>query len=1066
MSSNRIIISRRGKTVADFPDVAAQWHPTKNGDVTPEMVMAGSEKKYWWRCKGGHEWEARVGNRTRGNGCPYCIGYKVSNTNSLASHYPYIAAQWHPTKNGDVAPEMVTAFSDKKCWWQCKEGHEWEAVVASRTRGRGCSYCSGHKVSNTNSLASRYPDISAQWHPTKNCDVTPEMMVAGSHKKYWWQCKEGHEWEARVGDRTRGNGCSCCNRGWMVSAIRAFVASLIPHLSTLSPADYYICAEQNGLLYTQGKSKGFVKALLTGKAKNEDLINFANGESSYVDDILANESLLTEQEDTIANDIIDSVIVPIYDKDCDGIIPLPIVEARDALAFLDHPVIRSADSEAVMYFKASALDKIWNHVYENESEAVVQAEKCVGDIYLNETRDVFLAEYGAARALRIPKGYAFKVEGVPTQPNLMQRLVATRIRERRRYGNWSTAGAGKTLSAILATRVVGAQLSIICCPNSVVGYWHQAIQNAFPKSAVQTKTWDPKWEGSHPRYLIQNYEQFQQPDSEEKLKTFLDREQLDFIIIDEIHFAKQRHSENFSQRKRLVMALVTVATEKKPDVCVLGMSATPVINNLQEGRSLIELVTGEEHNDIDTKATVSNCISLYKKLMVLGTRYSPNYKMQFNKQIIDVDCSHMLDKIQALQFNNGPLALERILTEVRLPSILQQLQPGRKTLIYSYYIDGIDEMLVTAVKAAGYKVGLFTSNEKSGLDGFLHRDVDVLIGSSAISFGVDGLQHVCKRIIINVLPWTHSEYQQIVGRIYRQGQRAEQVDIIIPVTYAEVNGQRWSYCDSKLARINYKKSIADAAVDGIIPEGSLRSAAQAHADLMSWLKRLDRGEENQITRRKITVPLNTSNKASVRRRLGKYGDFSRMNARWNATGSGKLHEALLKDPTEWEQYHTLYRQACESWSIVPYKEVIEWASHHKNFTIGDFGCGEALLAEALSDRHVVHSFDHVAINDHVIATDIAHTQLDSECLDVAVFSLSLMGANFTDYLREAHRTLKFDGRLLIWEGLNRFSDSTIFCRDLEKIGFRCYLPREQGSFLCIEARKTERAPDPDIRLAF
>ena len=83
--------------------------------------------------------------------------------------------------------------------------------------------------------------------------------------------------------------------------------------------------------------------------------------------------------------------------------------------------------------------------------------------------------------------------------------------------------------------------------------------------------------------------------------------------------------------------------------------------------------------------------------------------------------------------------------------------------------------------------------------------------------------------------------------------------------------------------------------------------------------------------------------------------------------------------------------------MVPFQEVIAWAKRREGYVIGDFGCGEALLAAAIGDRHVVHSFDHVAINDRVLAGDMAHTPLENESLDVAVFSLSLMGANFTDY---------------------------------------------------------------------
>ena len=58
-----------------FPDVAGQWHPSLNGDLTPDRVVAGSDKKFWWKCPvaDDHEWEASGNTRTgRGSGCPEC----------------------------------------------------------------------------------------------------------------------------------------------------------------------------------------------------------------------------------------------------------------------------------------------------------------------------------------------------------------------------------------------------------------------------------------------------------------------------------------------------------------------------------------------------------------------------------------------------------------------------------------------------------------------------------------------------------------------------------------------------------------------------------------------------------------------------------------------------------------------------------------------------------------------------------------------------------------------------------------------------------------------------------
>jgi hypothetical protein len=229
---------------------------------------------------------------------------------------------------------------------------------------------------------------------------------------------------------------------------------------------------------------------------------------------------------------------------------------------------------------------------------------------------------------------------------------------------------------------------------------------------------------------------------------------------------------------------------------------------------------------------------------------------------------------------------------------------------------------------------------------------------------VDGLQNVCNKLIINVLPWTNAEFEQLKGRIYRQGQARDKVTMVIPITFANVNGQRWSWCDSKMQRLRFKKSIADAAVDGVVPEGHLRTPAQAMQDVMGWLKRLDAGDVQVIERPKIRVPLpDTDDKAEVKR-LRAYGDFSKMNNRWNTTGSMKTHDRLQKNPEEWEQYHTLYREARKDWTVVPFEELIRWCNLRSDYVIGDFGCGEAKLGEALTDKHTVHSFDHVAIIEH------------------------------------------------------------------------------------------------------
>ncbi len=128
------------------PKVAAQWHPTKNGHLTPNDYPHGSEARAWWLCPKGpdHEWDAPIYSRTgaKGHGCPFCAGKRVSITNSLESLFPAIAAQWHPKLNGKLRPSEVTAHVSKSVWWLCNCGHEWQSAVKNRTkRLSGCPSC-------------------------------------------------------------------------------------------------------------------------------------------------------------------------------------------------------------------------------------------------------------------------------------------------------------------------------------------------------------------------------------------------------------------------------------------------------------------------------------------------------------------------------------------------------------------------------------------------------------------------------------------------------------------------------------------------------------------------------------------------------------------------------------------------------------------------------------------------------------------------------------------------------------------------------------------------------------
>ena len=227
-----------GRSFADrFPDTAAEWHPTLNDELTPNQVGYASNRRAWWRCSTcAHEWSAVINSRAKGAGCPECKRRTTGQKNavpkpghSLAERFPELAAEWHPERNYPLTPEQISAKSGRRVWWRCQPAsHEWEAPVFSRANGSGCKHCATIRAASVNSvpkpgqsLAERDPEIAAQWHPTLNGSLTASDVTWRSGKSVWWQCDQGHPWQATIHNRVKARGCPQCTLwGTSVEEIR------------------------------------------------------------------------------------------------------------------------------------------------------------------------------------------------------------------------------------------------------------------------------------------------------------------------------------------------------------------------------------------------------------------------------------------------------------------------------------------------------------------------------------------------------------------------------------------------------------------------------------------------------------------------------------------------------------------------------------------------------------------------------------------------------------------------------------------------------------------------------
>ncbi|MDQ6598087.1 zinc-ribbon domain-containing protein [Bacillus salipaludis] len=196
------------------PTLASEWDMEKNFPLTQADVNVSYEGKVGWKCIKNHSWEAIVRNRNKGNGCPECNDERKSKRKdgepSLKEVYPQIAKEWHPTKN-NISIKDVRIKSNKKLWWRCVKGHEWQTTVSNRTRdvGGGCPYCSGYYASPENNLQAIHPVIAREWHPTLNSD-TPYDVTPMSKQKRYWLCHKGHITYLAVQKKVVSKACPDC----------------------------------------------------------------------------------------------------------------------------------------------------------------------------------------------------------------------------------------------------------------------------------------------------------------------------------------------------------------------------------------------------------------------------------------------------------------------------------------------------------------------------------------------------------------------------------------------------------------------------------------------------------------------------------------------------------------------------------------------------------------------------------------------------------------------------------------------------------------------------------------
>ena len=633
------------------------------------------------------------------------------------------------------------------------------------------------------------------------------------------------------------------------------------------------------------------------------------------------------------------------------------------------------------------------------------------------------------------RDYQFKYE-----PSLMQRLAVFQLQKNRVFANWCGTGAGKTNSALIASRETNSKVTIIICPNSVKQSWIDAIKVIYPNNTNIVNYNSIKdiieYDRNKFNYIIINYDKFSLNNKNQgkpMIDKLLSLNKIDFICIDEIQFVKA-NSVIESNRRECIKYFRLEAEKQNPNVYVYGMTATPVINSISEAKSLIELITAKEHPEIGDITSINNCYQANKWLSIIGFRFIPNYGINVDEKYIRINANEIAEDI--VKVDKNFIKIESIILDKKLSNeyVLNELTPG--TIVYCQYkkeiinkvIKKLDELNISYVKYTGDEdIETREINKKK----FIKKEIDILLATSPISTGVNGLQEVSNKIVVISYPWSGAEWDQLIGRINRQGSCFDKVTIIHPQVYINTNNGEWNYDERRWNIIKNKKTLSDVVVDGKLDSIYKLNKSKFINKLINDLKEGIKDyhpERNNIKVNYTFTEQEYKNSEAI---------IKDIHRKANTSTSKHMHDWFINNPDDWKEYHKQREISKSKWLEDPV-DVIAKEINERNDTnvIADLGCGLAKLSKIIKAPNKVISVDHYSEDPNVIKADIVDLSkyINDNEVDITIFCLSLWGTNYLDYIKEAYRITSKRGFMYIVEPNNEF-DFDKLKEDIKQIGF-------------------------------
>ncbi len=273
---------------------------------------------------------------------------------------------------------------------------------------------------------------------------------------------------------------------WNIKKIKELLRALIASnvIYQWNEAVLYSFLLRKGVLSLTGNRHAQFFRDIIRAARTDDgrriIEDYANSDSETPPDLSAlikqNVEPTEEIETATSNELI---------KLSDRLNPLDYGEPESVEQILENTNILESinvDQEAMQFYLYHSIDEFWKCAFRDERGTVdkIRREGKNGNKYHDTVVETFLSDYVATKDMALPEGYSF-----PFSPTLMQLFVAYKVKINQHFSNFSGTGTGKTLSAVLASRIVNSKMTLIVCPNDVVEQWTKSIRQIFPDSLTK-----------------------------------------------------------------------------------------------------------------------------------------------------------------------------------------------------------------------------------------------------------------------------------------------------------------------------------------------------------------------------------------------------------------------------------------------------------------------------------------------------------------------------------------------------------------------------------------------------